>query len=159
MTYGSSMNEEYSNLIGSWCPCYMLTLMCLLWFFTRVFWGIIPSTNLVDPEGNSYTALSFFFLAFFYSFSFWNLEISSYMFLLFCVLFCSLFCSFFFTLLSDPCFFLSLSVYSLYFLISLIFFSNLLSFLFSFAITLFCVLLPYVPFLFNLFSFCYYSSF
>ena len=76
---------------------------------------------------------------------------------LFCLLFCSLACPSFYSFLL---FFLfpvlfSPSVYSLYFLISLIiFFSNLLPFLFSFPITLFCLLLPYVLLLFNLFSFC-----
>ena len=57
------------------------------------------------------------------------------------------------------------SFYSLFysvlfcFLISFVFFSNLLSFLFSFPITPFCLILPYVLLLFNLFSFCYFSSF
>ena len=57
------------------------------------------------------------------------------------------------------------SFYSLFysvlfcFLISFVFFSNLLSFLFSFLITPFCLILPYVLLLFNLFSFCYFSSF
>ena len=72
-----------------------------------------------------------------------------------CVLFCSLsfpsYCFllfFLFPILSSP------YVYSLYFLIFLIFFfSNLLSFLFCFPITLFCLLLPYALLLFNLFSF------
>ena len=72
-----------------------------------------------------------------------------------CVLFCSLsfpsYCFllfFLFPILSSP------YVYSLYFLIFLIFFfSNLLSFLFGFPITLFCLLLPYALLLFNLFSF------
>ena len=75
------------------------------------------------------------------------------------VLSCVLFCSLSFPSYSFLLFFLfpvlfSPSVYSLYFLISLIvFFSNLLSFLFSFPITLFCLLLPYALLLFNLFSF------
>ena len=69
---------------------------------------------------------------------FYSLSFSSYSFLLFC-LFPALF---------------SHSVYSLYSLISLIvFFSKLLSFLSSFTITLFCLLLPYTLLLFNLFSF------
>ena len=75
------------------------------------------------------------------------------------VLSCVLFCSLSFPSYSFLLFFLfpvlfSPSVYSLYFLISLnVFFSNLLSFLFSFPITLFSLLLPYALFLFNLFSF------
>ena len=67
---------------------------------------------------------------------------------------------FFPTLLFVLCSILSFSVY--YFLISLIvFFSNLLSFLLSFPITLFCLLLSYVPVIFKLFpfSFCYFPSF
>ena len=49
---------------------------------------------------------------------------------------------------------LLLSVYPLYFLISLIVFcSNLLSFFSSFPVAVFCLLLPYALFLFNLFSF------
>ena len=67
----------------------------------------------------------------------------------------SSFCSLFYSL--PLCLF---SVY--YFLIYLIvFFSNLLSFLLSFPITLFCLLLSYVPVIFKLFpfSFCYFPSF
>ena len=47
-----------------------------------------------------------------------------------------------------------------YFLISfVVFFLNLLFFIFSFPITCFFLLLPFVLFLFNLFCFCYSSSF
>ena len=70
--------------------------------------------------------------------------------------FCSCACLllFLFPVLFSP------SVYSFYFLISLIvFFSNLLSFLFSFPINLFCLLLPDTLLLFNLFSFQQSSSF
>ena len=75
------------------------------------------------------------------------------------VLSCVLFCSLSFPFYSFLLFFLlpilfSPSVYSLYFLIPLIvFFSNLLSFLFSFLITLLCLFLTYALLLFNLFSF------
>ena len=75
------------------------------------------------------------------------------------VLSCDLFCSLSFPFYSCLLFFLfpvlfSPSLYSLYFLISLIvFFSNMLSFLFSFPITLFCLLLLGTLLLFNLFSF------
>ena len=127
--------------------------------------SILPSTNLVDHADNCYMSFSFFFLLFFYISSFWNLEISCYLFLLFFpsfVPFCSLSYSSFYSFLL---FFLfpvlfSPSVYSLYFLTSLIvFFSNLCAILLSFPITLFCLRLPYVLLLFNLFSFCYSSSF
>ena len=107
--------------------------------------------------------LSFSFLPFFYFSSFWNLEI--FFICSFRSFLCSFLCSFllsilfillfFSTLLSVPCFVLSLSVYSLYLLIPLIaFFSNLL-FLFSFPMTLFCVFLLYVLLLFNLSTFCH----
>ena len=68
--------------------------------------------------------------------------------------------SIFFTLEFKKLFFLS-SFFSLLcsFLLYLAFFSNLLSFDFSFPITLFCLLLPYVLLLFNLFSLYYLSSF
>ena len=133
--------------------------MKFLRFFTSVPWAIHPSTNIVDHVDNSYVLLSFSFLPFFYFSSFWNLEI------FFICSFRSFLCSFllsilfillfFSTLLSVPCFVLSLSVYSLYLLIPLIaFFSNLL-FLFSFPMTLFCVFLLYVLLLFNLSTFCH----
>ena len=73
-----------------------------------------------------------------------------------CALFCSLSCPSFYSFLLGVLFsvLFSPSAYSLYFLTSLIvFFSNLLSFLFSLPITLFCLLLPYVLLLSNLFSF------
>ena len=104
-----------------------------LQFFTSVSWGILPSTNLADCADNCYTSLIFSFFLF----------------------------SIFFTLkFKKKLFFLS-SFYSLLcsFLLYLAFFSNLLSFYFSFPITLFCLLLPYVLLLFNLFFFYYLSSF
>ena len=68
--------------------------------------------------------------------------------------------SFFFTLEFKNCFFLSsFGSFLCSFLFYLVFFPNLLSFHFSFPITLFCLLLPYVLLLFNLFSFYYLSSF
>ena len=93
---------------------------------------------------------------------FWNLKICSHLFLylffpvffsalylihpsiLFCYSFCSLFC------------FLSLCLFTLCSDVSycFLFKSAILSFLFSLPITLFCLLLPYVLLLFNLFSFC-----
>ena len=96
--------------------------------------------------------VSFFFLLFF---CFFNLEISDlllsvpsvFSWILFCSLSCPSFSSFYYLFSFPP-------VYPLYFLISLlVFFSNLLSFLFSLPITRFCLLLPYVLLLFNLFSF------
>ena len=76
------------------------------------------------------------------------------------IFFFFLFFLFFFTLELKNCFFLS-SFCSLLcsFLLYLVFFSNLLSFYFSFPITLFCLLLPCVLLLFNLFFFYYLSSF
>ena len=108
-------------------------LLWFLLFFTSVPWGILPSTNLVDCADNCYTSLIFFFLPSFLFFSPWNLK---------------------------NCFFLS-SFFSLLFsfLLYLAFFSNLLSFDFSFPITLFCLLLPYVLLLLNLFSLYYLSYF
>ena len=56
----------------------------LLLRFLRFFpWDILPSTNLVDPAGNSYTSLSSSFLPFFHFSSFWNLKIYFYQFFLF----------------------------------------------------------------------------
>ena len=57
------------------------------------------------------------------------------------------------TLLSIPCSVFSLCLFTLFSELCIVFFSNLLSFLFSFPITLFSLLLPYALFLFNLFSF------
>ena len=99
----------------------------------------------------------FFLSVLCYISSFWNLKICSYLF--FSVLFSTLYLFILLLsslLLSVSCSVLSLSVYLIYFLISLIIlFSNLLSFRFSFPITLFCLLIPYVLLLFNLISFCY----
>ena len=104
-------------------------------FFTSVPWSIIPSTNLVDCADNCYTSLIYSFFSFFYFFFILELK-KNYLFFL--SSFCSFLCSF---------------------LLYLVFFSNLLSFHLSFPITLFCLLLPYVLLLFNLFSFYYLSSF
>ena len=124
-------------------------------FFTCVSWGISPAQILFIVQATAILHSIFYFSSFS---MFIQPRISK------SVITCS-FCSFLFfspfylfhpTLfyfLSIPCS-VSPFVYSLYFLISLIvFFSNLLSFLFSFPITLFCLLLPYALFLFNLFSF------
>ena len=107
-------------------------LVWFLRFFTSVPWGLLPSTNLVNFADNCYTSLIFSCFPFFCFSSTWNLK--NYFFL-------SSFCSL--------CFFL----------LHLVFLSNLLFFYFSFPITLFCLLLPYVLLLFNLFSFYYLSSF
>ena len=110
-----------------------------------------PSTNLVDCADNCYTSLYFYFSSFSIIV---RSRISKLVVICSC---CSFLLSIFFILLFSTLLFLVLfspSVYSLYFLISLmVFFSNLLSFLLSFPITLFCLLLPYALFLFNLFSF------
>ena len=125
-------------------------------FFTCVSWGIFPSQILLIEQTTAIRHSIFCFSSFsmfiqsrisksvvicsFCSFLLFSSSLSfpSYSFLLF----------FLFLVLFSP------SVYSLYFLISLmVFFSNLLSFLFSFPITLFCLLLPYALLLFNLFSF------
>ena len=122
--------------------------LCLLRYF--------PSKNLVDRADNCYTSLFFISPLFLCLF---NLEFQNLLLSVPSVLSCALFWSLSFPSYSFILFFLfpvlfSRSVYSLYILISLIvFFSNLLSFLFSFPITLFCLLLPYALFLFNLFSF------
>ena len=117
--------------------------LCLLRYF--------PSTNLVDRADNCYTSLYFYFSSFS---MFIRSRISKLVVICSC---CSFLLSIFFILLFSTLLFLVLffpSVYSLSFLISLmVFFSNLLSFLLSFPITLFCLLLPYALFLFNLFSF------
>ena len=106
-------------------------------------------------------ATQIFFLLFFYISLFWNLEICSYLFLLFfpmflfalyldhpSILFYSSFCSLFR--------FLPLYLFTLFseFSYCFLFKSAILYFLISFPITLFCLLLPYVLLLFNLFSFC-----
>ena len=108
-----------------------------------------PSTNLVDCADNCYTSLYFYFSSFS---MFIRSRISKLV-----VICCSFLLSIFFILLFSTLLFLVLfspSVYSLYFLMSLmVFFSNLLSFLLPFPITLFCLLLPYALLLFNLFSF------
>ena len=86
---------------------------------------------------------------------FFNLEFRNLLLSVSSVLFCSSSCPslYSFLLFSLLSVLFSPTAYSLYFLTSLIFFSNLLSFLFAFLITLFCLLLPYVLLLFNLFSF------
>ena len=127
-----------------------------LWFTTSVPWGIPPSiTNLADHADNRTVAAHFFLYSsgFISSFCFLCYFLLSVLLILLsrAILFyssvCSLLCSMF-----PPSLFIHL--------ISLIvFFSNLLSFLFSFPTTLFCLLLPSVLLLFNLFSFCYSSSF
>ena len=131
-------------------------MLKFLRFFTCVSWGIFPVQILLIVQTTAIRHSIFYFSSFsmfiqsrisksvvicsFCSFLLFSSSLSfpSYSFLLF----------FLFLVLFSP------SVYSLYFLISLmVFFSNLLSFLFSFPITLFCLLLPYALLLFSLFSF------
>ena len=126
-------------------------------FFTCVSWGISPAQILLIMHTTAICHSIFYFSS---SFMFIQSRISkSLVIRFFCSFMCYFLLSIFSILYSFLLFFLfpvlfSPSVYSLYFLISLIvFFSNLLSFLFSFPITLFCLLLPYALFLFNLFSF------
>ena len=67
------------------------TLLRFLRFFTCVSWHILPSTKLVDCADINYTSFSFFLL-FFYISLLWNLEICSYLFLLFYLVFFSTLC-------------------------------------------------------------------
>ena len=140
---------------------YKWKLLCnpdswFLWFFTCASWGISPAQILLIMQTTAIHHSIFYFSSFS---MFIQSRISK------SIVICS-FCSFLFlyplyhfhpTLFYSSFYslFCFLPVYSLYFLISLIvFFPNLLSFVFfSFPITLFCLLLPYALFLFNLFSF------
>ena len=54
-----------------------------LQFLLFFIWGLLPSTNLVDRAVCSYMSLRFSFLLIFYISLFWNLQICSYMLLLF----------------------------------------------------------------------------
>ena len=84
----------------------------VLQFFASIPWGVLPSTNFVDFANNYQRSINFSFFHFFY---------------------------FLCPGILKNRFFLS-SSYS--FLLYLVLFSNLLSFHFSFPITLFCLLLP-----------------
>ena len=147
-------------------PALLARLIVVLVVLHLCFLRHFPSTNLVHRADKCYTSLYFLFLLCFYFFlcffnpEFKNLNLEfknlfSVPFVLSCVLLCSLSfpsCSFLLFFLFPVQF--SPSVYSRYFLISLIaFFSNLLSFLFSFPITLFCLLLTYILLPFHLVSF------
>ena len=163
-THGSSL-EDVSHLPSTWlCSLFLW----LLQFFTCVYWGILPSTNLADRADYSFMSLRFFFFLFFYISLFWNLEICFYLFLLFFLAsfsalylvhpilfyssFCSLFCLFtlcLFTLFSDLpyCF---------------LFKSAILSFLFSYysilpASPLCYIAVQFVLFLLEL-SICYFFA-
>ena len=114
----------------------MLRFLRLL---TCVSLGILPDSSLIDRADNSYMSLSFFFLLFFSISSLLNWKICSNL------------------LFSEYVSVLNVVHPFLIFLIAS--FLNLLSFCFSFPITLFCLLLLYLLFLPNLFSFCYCSSF
>ena len=135
----------------------MYVLLQFLWFFTCASWGISPAQILLIVQTTAICHSIFYFSSFYLCL--FNLEFQNVVICFFCSFLCSFLLSIFFPSYSYLLFFLfpvlfSPSVYSLYFLISLtVFFSNLLSFLFSFPITLFSLLLPYALFLFNLFSF------
>ena len=125
-------------------------MLKFLRFFTCVSWGILSAQILLIVQTTVIRHSVFHFSSFSI---FLQSRISK------SVISCDLFCSLSFPFYSCLLFFLfpvlfSPSLYSLYFLISLIvFFSNLLSFLFSFPITRFCLLFPGTLLLFHLFSF------
>ena len=113
-----------------------LFFFCFFWFlrfFTSIPWVFFPAQILLIAQ-TTLIRYSFFLSSFFLYF--FILEYKKTFFFQF-LLFFSVFSS------------------ALY----LVFFSILLSFHFSFPNTLFCLLLPYVLLLFNLFSFCFSSSF
>ena len=125
-------------------------------FFTCVSWGISPAQILLIVQTTAIHHSVFYFSSFS---MFIQSRISKSV--VICS-FCSFLCSFllsilsillFSTLLSIPCSVFSLCLFTLFSELCIVFFSNLLSFLFSFPITLFSLLLPYALFLFNLFSF------
>ena len=134
-----------------------------LWFFTCVTEVFPPPRILLIVQTSTIRQSVFPFSSFFiylFILEFRNLLLSVPSILSY-VVFCSLSCwSFYFILFSLFPVLFSPSVYSLYFLILfIVLFSNLLSFLFYFTITIFCLPLPFVLLVFNLFYFCYSSSF
>ena len=121
-------------------------MLKFLRFFTCVSWGIFPVQILLIVQTTAIRHSIFYFSSF--SMFIQSRISKSVVICSFCSFLCSFLLFFLFPVLFSP------SVYSFYFLISLIvFFSNLLSFLFSFPINLFCLLLPDTLLLFNLFSF------
>ena len=117
------------------------SLLRFLRFFTCVSWGISSAQILLIVETTAIRHSIFYFSSF--SMFIQSRISKSVVICSFCSFLCSFLLFFLFPVLFSP------SVYSFYFLISLIvFFSDLLSFLFSFPITLFC--------LFSL-MLCYYS--
>ena len=166
MTFRISLLLRYISLIVQ-TTAMLISFFFLSFFYISLFWNL----------ENNVTFLFLFYLLAQYVFlcsPFRSLCSVDFFLIFLCCFFliCSFcsslcpFCSVLFTLQFFPtllfvlCSILSFSVY--YFLISLIvFFSNLLSFLLSFPITLFCLLLSYVPVIFKLFpfSFCYFPSF
>ena len=139
----------------------LCSLLQFLWFFTSVSWGILPSTAVVEGADDCYISPSFSFSSFsmflhsiikksVIIFSFFSFLCSSLLSILSMLLFFS-------ALLSVPCSVFSLCLFTLF--SDLPYCYHLLSFLFSFPITLFRLLLAYVLLLFTLFSFCYSSYF
>ena len=149
--------KKSMHLFDEGSACKVRTFLRFLRFFTCVSWGISPAQILLIMQKTAICHSIFYFSSF--SMFIQSRISKSLVICFFCSFLCSFLLSIFSILYSFLLFFLfpvlfSPSVYSLYFLISLIvFFSNLLSFLFSFPITLFCLLLPYALLLFNLFSF------
>ena len=151
----NSMRKKtlWSKLRKFWKSCQRS--LWFLRFFTCVSWGVSSAQILLIVQTTAIRHSIFYFSSFS---MFIQSRISK------SIVICS-FCSFLFfspDYLFHPTLFYSffyslfffLPVYSLYFLIPLIvFFSNLLSFLFSFLITLLCLFLTYALLLFNLFSF------
>ena len=149
-------SKEFPVFIWStWQLWNIVRILRFLRFLTCLSWDISPAEILLTVQTTAIPHSIFYFSSFSL---FIQSRISK------SVVICS-FCSFLFfsplylfhpTLFYSSFYFLFcfLPVYSVYFLISLmVFFSNLLSFLFSFPITLFCLLLPYALLLFSLFSF------
>ena len=141
------------------CLVSLCSLLQFLWFFTCVSRGILPSTDLVKGADDCYMSLSFSFSSFsmfphsvikksVFIFSFFSFLCSSLLSILSMLLFFS-------ALLSVPCSVFSLCLFTLF--SDLLYCYHLLSFLFSFPVALFCLLLAYVLLLFTLFYFCYSS--
>ena len=132
----SSTRNSFFHFQGTTSTSDNVKESLLVWFlrfFTSVPWGLLPITNLVDFADKCY--MSFIFSCFPFCCFSSTRKLKNYFFL-------SSFCS-------PLCFFL----------LYLVFLSNLLFFYFTLPITLFCLLLPYVLLLFNLFSFYYLSFF
>ena len=137
----------------------MYVLLQFLWFFTCVSWGISPAQILLIVQTTAICHSIFYFSSFYlclFNLEFQNLLLSV-LSVLSCVLFCSLsffhptpFYSSFYSLFCFLPLFIHFIFRTLY---CFLFKSVILTFLFSFPITLSSLLLPYALFLFNLFSF------